>query len=398
MSTRPRTTAAPRSRPRRDQLAAIAAELFAQRGFHNVSVNDIAAAAGLSGPAVYRHFRTKQALLGHVLRTALAEATQVVDTAHEPGAETRLRCVCGALAAFVVRQPEFCVLWRRERRHLAPEDAAATTEQFAHVMGRIAAELRRLRPDLAQGHAELLSSAAFSVLGSVSDHRVRLPQAAFEQLLTAIVMDVLTAGMPPCPQRDLQRPPATGLPALDSRREQLLTAAAQQFRDRGYHAVTMEEIGSAAGIAGPSVYAHFSGKSELLLTAANRIRELLRHSTEKALAAGLGERDTLDLLVTSYVGLVLGNRDLVAAYFSEGHNLPERDRSELRRFQRVFAAHWTELTTAVLRNRTENEVRVRVHAAFAVVNDLAQTRRFAERPGIAAQLRDLMLTVLLLRS
>src|SRR5690606_17721877 len=45
----------PRSR-RREELLAVAANLFAARGFTNVTVDDIGAAAGVSGPALYHHF------------------------------------------------------------------------------------------------------------------------------------------------------------------------------------------------------------------------------------------------------------------------------------------------------------------------------------------------------
>jgi AcrR family transcriptional regulator len=63
----PRT---PRSRAkadRRDALLAAAARLFAERGFAGVSMEDLGAAAGVSGPAVYRHFSSKQAVLAALL-------------------------------------------------------------------------------------------------------------------------------------------------------------------------------------------------------------------------------------------------------------------------------------------------------------------------------------------
>src|SRR5690349_9213033 len=63
-------------RSRRDQLAAVAAELFRARGYAAVGVSDIAAAAGLTGPALYRHFPDKQAVLFEVLRGALDELWQ----------------------------------------------------------------------------------------------------------------------------------------------------------------------------------------------------------------------------------------------------------------------------------------------------------------------------------
>jgi AcrR family transcriptional regulator len=54
---------------RREQILAAAAELFARRGFHGVGIDDIGAAVGISGPALYRHFRSKDAMLGEMLRS-----------------------------------------------------------------------------------------------------------------------------------------------------------------------------------------------------------------------------------------------------------------------------------------------------------------------------------------
>lgn len=52
---------------RRGEILASAATLFAQRGFHGVSTNDIGVAAGMSGPAIYRHFASKEAVLADML-------------------------------------------------------------------------------------------------------------------------------------------------------------------------------------------------------------------------------------------------------------------------------------------------------------------------------------------
>ena len=48
---------------RRQQLVRAASRLFAERGFRSVSMEDLAAEAGVSGPAIYRHFASKEALL-----------------------------------------------------------------------------------------------------------------------------------------------------------------------------------------------------------------------------------------------------------------------------------------------------------------------------------------------
>src|SRR5947199_10601618 len=57
---------------RRAQIRAAAAELFARHGFHGVRIDDIGAAVGISGPALYRHFRSKDAMLGEML-TSISE-------------------------------------------------------------------------------------------------------------------------------------------------------------------------------------------------------------------------------------------------------------------------------------------------------------------------------------
>src|SRR5947208_17071867 len=52
-----------RTSVRRQELIAAAARLFASRGYYAVTVDDIGDALGLSGPALYRHFPSKEALL-----------------------------------------------------------------------------------------------------------------------------------------------------------------------------------------------------------------------------------------------------------------------------------------------------------------------------------------------
>ncbi len=52
---------------RREELLEIAAELFSQHGFAGVTVDSLGAAAGVSGPALYHHFDSKEAMLGEML-------------------------------------------------------------------------------------------------------------------------------------------------------------------------------------------------------------------------------------------------------------------------------------------------------------------------------------------
>jgi len=67
---------------RRRQLLAVAMKVFADRGYHTTSMNDLAEAAGVTKPVLYQHFRSKRALylelledVGGQLREAIDEAT-----------------------------------------------------------------------------------------------------------------------------------------------------------------------------------------------------------------------------------------------------------------------------------------------------------------------------------
>ena len=81
-----------RGRQKADRRAAIlraAATLFAERGYAGVTIEDLGAAVGVSGPAVYRHFPGKDAMLAAILqgasRSLLDGAERVLESTDEPG-------------------------------------------------------------------------------------------------------------------------------------------------------------------------------------------------------------------------------------------------------------------------------------------------------------------------
>ncbi|MGH9249663.1 MAG: helix-turn-helix domain-containing protein, partial [Acidimicrobiales bacterium] len=52
---------------RRHQLVDVALRVFAERGFHDASMNDIAEAAGVTKPVLYQHFTSKRGLFSELL-------------------------------------------------------------------------------------------------------------------------------------------------------------------------------------------------------------------------------------------------------------------------------------------------------------------------------------------
>src|SRR5919109_1419120 len=77
-----------RTAVRRGELIAAAARLFAARGYYAVTVDDLGEALGISGPALYRHFSSKQALLvavfDQVIEIQREQLREALDAATDP--------------------------------------------------------------------------------------------------------------------------------------------------------------------------------------------------------------------------------------------------------------------------------------------------------------------------
>lgn len=390
-----------RPRNRRAQLADAAAELFRKHGYHQVGVNDIAAATGVTGPAVYRHFRGKQDILAHVLLTGMDTFGLVTEEAlAEPGtADEQLAALLAAMAALAVDRREITALWRWEGRHLAQADQAKIRQRGGELMAQWGIAVRDARPELSPADADLLCWAALSVYGSVSVHHVSPPRRRFEELLAGLADAVLRWPVPVAvPVPDDPAPPWRQVAAPASRREELLSAATGLFRERGYHAVSMEDIGARAGMAGPSIYRYFPGKSAMLVAGGYRMADRLARGAERAIEGADDPRHALRRLASSYVDTVLRSDNIMSTFATELGNLPEPDRRELVRLQRAYVAQWVRL----LRSNapppseplSEPDARVIVHAALTIVNDLARTPRVMARSRIAAELSELAVTVL----
>lgn len=69
---------------RREQLLGIAGELFSQRGFAGTGVDEIGEAAGITGPALYRHFANKQAILDALVVEAMQRLLKSAEAVAQP--------------------------------------------------------------------------------------------------------------------------------------------------------------------------------------------------------------------------------------------------------------------------------------------------------------------------
>src|ERR1043166_5891368 len=161
---------------RRGQLIAAAERLVAERGYLAVRLEDLGAAAGISGPAIYRHFPNKEALLVELLvgisQRLLDGGTAVVEQA--PGPAAALAGLIEFHLDFALGEPDLIRIQDRDLAHLpaaAERQVRRAQRQYVEVWVGV---LRELNPELAEADARLMAHAVFGLLNS-TPHSMKSP-------------------------------------------------------------------------------------------------------------------------------------------------------------------------------------------------------------------------------
>jgi AcrR family transcriptional regulator len=146
-----------------------------------------------------------------------------------------------------------------------------------------------------------------------------------------------------------------------------LAAAADLVARRGFHAVSIAEIGAAAGITGSGVYRHFESKSAVLVALFDRVIDELLRDEQEILDSTVDLTHALDRLIAGQVEFVVGDRELAQVYHNEINNLPDEDRRRLRRKQRLYLEEWVHLVNELRTDLTDADARTVVHAAVGAI-------------------------------
>jgi AcrR family transcriptional regulator len=170
--------------PRRQQILSTAADLFAARGFHGVSMGDIGAAVGISGPALYKHFASKEDILGQCL---LHASDQLLAGARELDT---LEALIARHADFALDNPALIVVQEREWGALGAEARAQVRKHQLAYIDVWTDALRPLRPGLGAAEARAAVQAAFGLLNS-TPHSARIGRATMRTLLTSMAQAAL---------------------------------------------------------------------------------------------------------------------------------------------------------------------------------------------------------------
>jgi AcrR family transcriptional regulator len=152
------------------------------------------------------------------------------------------------------------------------------------------------------------------------------------------------------------------------RRGQLLAAASRLFAERGFRAVSIEDLAADAGVSGPALYRHFDSKESILADLLINVSErLLREGTD-CVATSTSPSDALRSLITFHTDFALRDRDLIRIQDHDFANLATSDARTVSRLQRAYLEVWVTVLSELDATDSESVIRTKIQAVFGLLN------------------------------
>jgi AcrR family transcriptional regulator len=183
---------------RRDEILTAATRLFHEKGYHATGMDDIGAAAGITGPAIYRHFKSKE----DILETLLTErSSAVVDRASQivSEAKTPAAALDGLIKLYVetlLDNPALGHVGLFERRTLRPEVRAVVERAERHYFEDWVHALTQVRPELSDTEARVVIQALTGLGLLAATYRSGLEREMLEPLITSMMTKAASAEQP----------------------------------------------------------------------------------------------------------------------------------------------------------------------------------------------------------
>lgn len=181
---------------RREQILQAAAQLFAERGSRAVGVDDVGAAVGVTGPAIYRHFASKDAMLAEMLlriseRLLEGGSERVADAGADPA--TQLRALVAFQVDFALDNPALITVQDRDLGSLTDADAAQVRRLQRRYVEVWVGVLARLHPGADAATCRARAHAVFGLINSTPHSAGRLSRPAMARLLADMALAAATA-------------------------------------------------------------------------------------------------------------------------------------------------------------------------------------------------------------
>ena len=153
-----------------------------------------------------------------------------------------------------------------------------------------------------------------------------------------------------------------------NRRDQIVDTAAELFAAKGFHGVSVGEIGRACGMSGPALYKHFDSKDAVLAAMLVGISERLLEEGQARVAQARDARQAVEALVEWHIDFALHHRALIIVQDRDWQSLPPEARERVRALQREYVDVWAGQLRRLHRGLHTDRARAMAHAAFGLIN------------------------------
>ncbi len=179
------------------------------------------------------------------------------------------------------------------------------------------------------------------------------------------------------------------------RRERYLDAAGHLFAERGYHAVSIDDLGTAVGVSGPALYRHFANKESMLIELLTSASERLLAGYEATVAQADDDLTMLRNLIEFHADFAIKERDVIRIQDRELANLPPAANRRVRQLQRTYLTGWQQIVARLRPDLDPADLEVRMHALFGILNSTPYNARLDAATDVRAVLADVALGALL---
>lgn len=126
-------------------------------------------------------------------------------------------------------------------------------------------------------------------------------------------------------------------------RDEILIAAAQVFRQKGFHGASMSDIAEAVNLQKASLYHHVSSKQEILLELLDRALQMLSEGMLAVMAQPVPADEKLRLAMRSYLQVMTDNLDVTAVLLMEHRSLNDELKTRHIPIRDNFENMWRDL-------------------------------------------------------
>ena len=179
---------------RRSQILSSAVQLFRAHGFHGVGVDEIGSGAGVTGPAVYRHFKSKHSVLLTVFEEVidhLLEAAQEIENG--TAREEILEKIVAFHLDLALDNGELIAVYEQEERNLPAADRRRIRERQRLYLEHWFRALSAERPELSFEQLRSRTHATIGLLNSVAHYRVGLSRGEARRVLLSMAVAAMRA-------------------------------------------------------------------------------------------------------------------------------------------------------------------------------------------------------------